>query len=63
MSMLVTLELSGGTEVAIQTNDAQTMPHMAAAISFDSKQANHTFWMRRDELEQLAEKITEALNK
>ena len=62
MSTLVTLELSGGTEVAIQTNDAQTMPHMGAAISFDSKQGNHTFWLRKDELAQLSVKITEALN-
>jgi len=62
MSTLATLNLSCGVEVAIQTNDISSMPNMAAALSFDSKQGNHTFWMRRHELELLAEKITEALS-
>jgi hypothetical protein len=61
MSTLVTLDLSSGIEIAVQTNDVKSMPNMAAALSFDSKQGNHTFWMRRKELEQLGEKIAEAL--
>lgn len=63
MSTLKTLDLSCGMEIAIQMNDERpSMPHMAAAISFDSKQGNHTFWMRRHELEQLGKKIAEALS-
>jgi hypothetical protein len=62
MNTLKTLDLSCGIEIAIQTIGVSSMPHMAVAISFDSKQGNHTFWMRRHELEQLGKKIAEALS-